>query len=136
MHPNLFRKLLELKALNSDTTVEAIYDSYDEEGSSKRIKGTYKVINIFTDPFRFTPALQVQGPTDVLVIEYQDIKKVNGEDLATFAKKYELRVDGASVEAPKRRGRKPKAKPVVEDQYDIEDEYDEDYDEEETLSDE
>lgn len=127
MNPALFRKFVELKLIGIGTEVDVKYEYYNDDKLVKQ-KGVFKIAKMYSHPFSFNTIVQLHSNTDDLIeIDYSNIQKISGIDPIKLGAMHKIRPDGCSDDAPKRRGRKPKAKL----ESDVNDDYNEDEEEEE-----
>lgn len=111
--------------------VDAHYDKENEKGKLVKAKGTFKIKRFYTHPFAFHTIVELTNDNNEIVeIDYQGIKKIDGLDPAALGLVHGIRADGQNNDAPKRRGRKPKVRPEVDI---VDDEEDEEFDEDEFV---
>ena len=128
MHPALFRRLLEMKVIVPGMEVEAQYEKENEKGKLVKSKGIFKIKRFYTHPFAFHTIVELTNEAGEIVdVDYQGLKKLNGLEPAAVGLAHGLRADGVNDDAPKRRGRKPKVRPEAVEVFDEEDEDEEEY---------
>ena len=130
MNPALFRKLVELRVIKTGTELEVKYELPDASGKLVKNRGIFNITKMYSHPFMFNTVIQLTNVDNLEIeVDYDAIRKIDGIDPVKVGADNGIRPDGCSEEAPKRRGRKPKVRPEIDDLYTIDDE-DEDEDDE------
>lgn len=118
MNPALFRKLVELRAIAIGSKLEVKYELQNDNDQFIKYKGEFAIVKMYTHPFAFNTIIQLSNQDDLTIeVDFSNILKIDGIDPVTLGAQHKLRPDGCSEEAPKRRGRKPKVRPEVEEVY-------------------
>lgn len=129
MNPALFRKLVELRVIKTGTELEVKYELPDASGKLVKNRGIFNITKMYSHPFMFNTVIQLVNVDNLEIeVDYDAIRKIDGIDPVKVGANNGIRPDGCSDEAPKRRGRKPKVRPEVDDLVSITDDDDDDGD--------
>lgn len=111
MKHKLIHALIEKNAFASDTIITADYHTADLFGRPFCKTGDFRIKRILksNDSCLFELALLQDVANSTVKTSLDNIKAIDGMDIARFADIYDLLPDGSKKKTGRKRGRKPKA---------------------------
>lgn len=125
MNADLFNKLLELKIIKTGAKVKVEVPQYDDLKKIGTVKGEFEIKEMSSHPLIPGIQIMIEHGDELLVIDRKMIKMIDGEPPVKRAAMVGIRPDGKPIDAPKRRGRKPKVRIEEENFTGMEDDDDE-----------